>query len=184
MPVQKSAINGLYIVTWEQLEDPRGFFLQTYQFGEISRVLGRNLRLRQGNHSRSRPRVLRGFHKEMWDKLVYVVRGHALCVVADTRPESPTFGTTLSFALGDPPHGQRVRLFISEGLANAIYCPVETDYLNDVSEEFEPSRRSGVIWNDPTLAVPWPDQQPILSATDSAHPTLKETFPSHPLFFR
>jgi dTDP-4-dehydrorhamnose 3,5-epimerase len=184
MPVQESAINGLFVITWKQLEDTRGVFLQTYQFGEISRALGRDLRMRQGNHSRSRPRVLRGFHKEPWDKLVYVVRGHATCVVADTRPASPTFGTALRFELGDPPLGQRARLFISQGLANAFYCSVETDYLNDVSEEYDPSGRSGVIWNDPTLNVPWPDKQPILSATDRVLPTLQELFPSHPLFVR
>jgi dTDP-4-dehydrorhamnose 3,5-epimerase len=126
--------------------------------------------------------VLRGFHRERWDKFVYVVRGQATCAVADTRPASRTFGMTLTFELGDPPLGQRARLFISEGLSNAFYCPVETDYLNDVSEEFDPSSRSGVIWNDPTLNVPWPDKQPILSAVDRALPTLKELFPSHPLF--
>ena len=156
--------------------DDRGFFKQTYQHGEISAAIGRKLRMRQGNHSRSAARVLRGFHSEPWDKLIYVVRGIATCVVADIRPSSPTCGTTESFLLGDDP-GSRDRVFISEGLSNAFYCHSETDYLNDVSEEFDPHQRSGVRWNDPTLNVQWPDDDPILSEQDRNQPLLKELFP-------
>lgn len=182
MPVVQTSIAGLYVVKWEEIFDARGFFRQTYQFGELSTALGRDLRLRQGNHSRSHPRVLRGFHREPCDKLIYVVRGHATCVVADTRPESATFGTALSFEMGDSP-GRRIRLFVREGLANAFYCHTEVDYLNDVSEEFDPSNRSGVAWNDPTLDIPWPDRDPILSDSDRQLMTLQQLYPDHSRFF-
>lgn len=179
MPVQTSEIEGLLIVSWDRLHDDRGFFKHTYQYSELAQALGREPRLRQGNHSRSHAGVLRGFHIEPWDKLIYVPRGLATCVVADVRPQSPTFGRTKSFLLGDSP-GTMDRVFIHRGLANAFYCHVETDYLNDVSEEFEPSGRGGVAWNDPHLNVSWPDPNPVLSETDRRQPTLRELFPGHP----
>lgn len=181
MPVHKTSIDGFLIIRWKLFEDGRGFFKQSYQAGEIADALGRAPKLGQGNHSRSRPKVLRGFHREPWDKLVYVVRGTALCAVADTRPDSPTFGKAETILLGDAP-GERARLFISQGLANAFYCFSETDYINDVSEEFRPEGRGGVIWNDPTLAIDWPDKDPILSQTDTALPTLRDLYPDHAIF--
>ncbi|MFT4195315.1 dTDP-4-dehydrorhamnose 3,5-epimerase family protein [Ottowia sp.] len=179
MPVQTTPIDGLLVVTWDTVRDERGFFKQSYQHGELAQALGREPRLRQGNHSRSQARVLRGFHLEPWDKLIYVPRGLATCVVADVRPASPTFGQTARFLLGDSP-GRLDRLFIHSGLANAFYSHTETDYLNDVSEEFDPAGRGGVAWNDPHLNVPWPDAEPILSPADRRQPTLRALFPEHP----
>lgn len=173
MPVIETEIAGLFVVQWNSIEDPRGFFKHTYQFSELAAALGRDPRLRQGNHSRSVPGVLRGFHVEPWDKLIYVPRGHARCVVVDPRPKSPTFGKHLTFELGDEP-GQRDRLLISRGLANAFYCHTETDYLNDVSEEFDPSNRRGFLWNDPDLNVEWPTASPILSEQDRTLPRLRD----------
>ncbi|MGB3068046.1 MAG: dTDP-4-dehydrorhamnose 3,5-epimerase family protein [Ottowia sp.] len=183
MPVHRTAIEGLLVLTWDTVNDERGYFKHTYQHGELAQALGREPRLRQGNHSRSRARVLRGFHIEPWDKLIYVPRGLATCVVADVRPMSATFGHTVRFLLGDSP-GRLDRVFIHRGLANAFYCHTETDYLNDVSEEYDPSGRGGVAWNDPHLNVPWPDADPVLSEADRCQPTLKALFPQHPLMAR
>jgi dTDP-4-dehydrorhamnose 3,5-epimerase len=104
-----------------------------------------------------------------------------MCAVADVRPDSSTFGAVETFLLGDEP-GAMHRIFVCRGLANAFFCLTEVDYLNDVSEEYDPSDRGGVIWDDPTLAVAWPTADPILSSTDQKLPTLKAKFPDHPLF--
>ena len=50
-----------------------------------------------------RARVLRRFHAEAWDKLVYVPRDTAVAAVADTRPDSPTLGHSVTSKIGDPP---------------------------------------------------------------------------------
>jgi dTDP-4-dehydrorhamnose 3,5-epimerase len=181
MAVLETAIQGLYLVQWTRFPDERGFFKHSYQLHELEEAVGRPVLLRQGNHSRSHPGVLRGFHAEPWDKLIYVVRGRARCVVADVRPDSPTFGTHVAFELGDEP-GAYDRIFVEQGLANAFYAYDEVDYLNDVSREFDPSDRNGFAWNDPTLAIEWPTDSPILSEADAHLPTLRERFPAHPLF--
>ena len=182
MPVLPTRIDGLIAVQWDTHADARGFFRQTYQLDELEAAVGRSIRLVQGNHSRSAPGVLRGFHAEPWDKLVYVGRGTVLAAIADIRPDSPTFGEVVTFLLGDPP-GTRLRLFIGEGLANAFCATGDgpADYLYDVGDYWRPGvDKRAVAWNDPDLAVSWPLEEPALSAEDAVNPTLRELFPGHP----
>jgi dTDP-4-dehydrorhamnose 3,5-epimerase len=181
--VEETGINGLLVVRWPTHGDERGFFRQTYQIAEIAEALGREPVLRQGNHSRSEPGVLRGFHAEPWDKLVYVACGFAFAAIADIRTESPTFGEHRTFILGDPPSGERLRLFVSKGLANA-FCALgqaPVDYLYDVSDYWRPGvDKPSVAWNDPDLGVEWPVADPVLSDADHANPRLRDLFPDHP----
>jgi dTDP-4-dehydrorhamnose 3,5-epimerase len=183
MPIEKTDIDGLLVVRWDTFGDDRGFFRQTYQVRELTDALGREPVLRQGNHSRSAPGVLRGFHAEPWDKLVYVVRGLAMAAIADIRPDSPTFGVARTFLLGDPPRGERLRLFIAQGLANS-FCTLgegDVDYLYDVSDYWRPDiDKPSLAWDDPDLAVAWPLADPVLSDADAKNPTLRELFPDHP----
>jgi dTDP-4-dehydrorhamnose 3,5-epimerase len=157
--------------------DDRGWFITTYQQPEVEAALGRPLRRMQGNHSRSHAGVLRGFRLEPWDKFIYVAHGTALVVVADPRPESPTFGQSRSFLLGDAPGG-RHRVFVAEGLANAFLAITECDYLNEVGELYVEGPRKSFAWNDPTIAFPWPTQNPVLSPKDAQLPTLLELLES------
>lgn len=185
MPVEATRIEGLLVVRWQTYEDDRGFFRQTYQIGELEEALGRTPVLRQGNHSRSVPGVLRGFHAEPWDKLIYVARGNAMAAIADIRPNSPTFGEALTFHLGDPPKGEHIRLFISQGLANSfcVYGDIEVDYLYDVSGYWQPGlEKPSIAWDDPDLAVGWPLDEPLLSDADRTNPSLRQLFPAHPRF--
>jgi dTDP-4-dehydrorhamnose 3,5-epimerase len=187
MTAERTEIEGLLVIRWDTHGDERGFFRQTYQVREIAEALGREPVLRQGNHSRSAPGVLRGFHAEPWDKLVYVVRGLAFAAIADIRPDSQTFGQACSFLLGDGPDGERIRLFISEGLANS-FCTLgdgPTDYIYDVGDYWRPDiEKPAVIWDDPDLAVNWPLADPTLSEADRANPSLRELHPHHPRWAR
>jgi len=94
-----------------------------------------------------------------------------MVAVADIRRDSPSFGQVFTTMLGDLP-GTHARIFVQRGLANAFYCYDEVDYINEVSEPFSPEGRGGVAWDDPDLAVDWPDKTPILSASDRALPSL------------
>lgn len=182
MHIESTGIRGLLIVRGETHGDERGFFRETYRHSELEAALGRPLALRQGNHSRSRPGVLRGFHAEPWDKLVYVVRGTVFAAVADLRPDEATFGDVATFWLGDPP-GERIRLFLAEGLGNAFCAVGETpvDYLYDVGVEWFPGvDKNAVAWNDPDLDVDWPITSPVVSAEDAAAPRLRDQVPDHP----
>jgi len=167
MPVTRTRIEGLLVIESTEHDDARGFFRETYRLDEVAAQLGREPRFRQGNHSRSAAGVLRGFHAEPWDKLIYVVRGLAYCAVADVRPGSPTYLESESFLLGDPP-GRPIRLFVAQGLANAFQAIHETDYVNEVSETFDAAQRKGFAWDDPSIGIDWPIIPPTLSPADGA----------------
>lgn len=181
MPVEPTGIEGLLVVRWDTHGDDRGFFRQTYQVRELTGSLGFEPALRQGNHSRSAPGVLRGFHAEPWHKFVYVAHGTVFAAIADIRPDSSTFAETRTFTLGDPP-GERIRLFISDGLANS-FCVVgdqPADYVYDVSGYWQPRLpKRAVAWDDPDLAVDWPVDKPIISPADRQNPTLRDLVPDH-----
>jgi dTDP-4-dehydrorhamnose 3,5-epimerase len=86
--------------------------------------------------------------------------------------------------LGDAP-GERLRLFVSAGLANAYATvgDVDVDYLYDVSEEWTPQAdKRSIAWDDPDLGVEWPFEHPALSDADRANPRLRDRFPDHPLW--
>lgn len=186
MPIEPTDVEGLLVVSWDTHADDRGFFRQTYQVSELERTLGRPVVFRQGNHARSRPGVLRGFHAEPWDKLVYVAHGSVLAAVADIRPESATFGEVRTFVLGDD-DAQRRRLFVGAGLANAYcaYGEVAADYIYDVGEEFRTDvDKLAVAWDDPDLGVEWPVSTPLVSPADRVNPTLRQRFPDHPRWRR
>lgn len=186
MPVEPTAIPQLLVVRWETHDDPRGYFRQTYQLSELEEHLGRSIRFQQGNHSRSRPGVIRGFHAEPWDKLIYVARGRVQGAFADMRPDSPTFGAVVTMHLGDPggEHPtEQVRVFVPRGVANAfcVHGEEPADYLYDVTDVWRPGQvHPTIAWDDPDLDVHWVVDDPILSTADRANPRLRDVVPNHP----
>lgn len=183
MPITTTPLQDVLVVTQLTHDDDRGFFRQTFVLDELAEALGRTPTFRQANHARSAPGVLRGFHAEPWDKLVYVSRGRVLAVVADFRPQSATFGEHVTVELGDGT--DRHRLFVPQGVGNS-YCVVgdePADYLYDVTAVWQAGvDKQAVAWDDPTLGVQWPIDDPVLSDDDRTAPTLRERFPTHPIF--
>ena len=181
MSVETTSIPDLLLVTQPTHGDDRGFFRQTYVLSELEAELGRSVRFVQGNHARSAPGVLRGFHAEPWDKLVYVARGRALAVFVDLRPDSPAFGEHVAVELGDGT--ARPRVFVPEGVGNS-YCVLgdePADYIYDVTDEWSPGvDKRAVAWDDPDVGAPWPIDDPVLSDEDANAPSLRERFPDHP----
>ena len=146
---------------------------------ELNEMNGGNFQVRQINHSRSIKGVLRGLHAERWEKIVWVPRGHAFCAIVDIRPESPTFGQYEAFELSAE---NRQALYIPEGFANSLYARQDMDYMYMVSKTYDGSDTFAVAWDDPDIAVPWPDDQPIISERDRNNPRLREIYPDHARF--
>jgi dTDP-4-dehydrorhamnose 3,5-epimerase len=128
----------------------------------------------QDNWSRSVGGSLRGLHYQRAPKaqakLVSVVRGEIFDVVVDIRRGSPTFGRWLGVELSDR---SRKMLYVPVGFAHGFCVLSElADVLYKVSAEYDPELESGIVWNDPRLAVSWPVEEPLLSARDSRLPYL------------
>lgn len=174
--IKKTSISGLLILERPVFEDERGFFKEVFHKDEIKSSTGIAFNAVQMNHSRSKPKVLRGLHAEQWNKVVYPMTGEAFVAIVDIRPDSPSFGKFETFEVGE---NNRIGLFIPNGLANSLCVTgnTELNYLYLVDAYYDGSDTRAIIWNDPDINIPWPIKDPIISERDKNNPTLRQMFP-------
>jgi dTDP-4-dehydrorhamnose 3,5-epimerase len=172
MKVTPTALEGVLLVEPLVWPDPRGFFLETYSRARYA-AAGIAAEFVQDNHSRSVRHVIRGLHYQLRPgqaKLVRVIAGTILDVVVDLRRGTPTYGRWLSLELSATVPRQ---LYVPSGFAHG-FCVLsevaEVEY--KVDRYYDPARERGIVYNDPTLAIPWPTREPILSDKDRQLPPL------------
>lgn len=155
-------------------EDERGFFLEFYKYSEFDRA-GIEVTFVQDNHSCSKRGVLRGLHYQLHPKaqgkLVRCVRGRIWDVAVDIRRGSPTFGKWVAVELSEE---NKYMLWIPIGFAHGFVALEDSEIIYKCTAEYDPSLDRGIIWNDPTLKIPWPVVEPLLSEKDRNLPTLNE----------
>ena len=106
---------------------------------------------------------------------VRVVRGRVWDVAVDIRPGSSTFGHWVAAELSED---NRHMLFVPVGFAHGFLVLSEVaDVLYKCSHIYVAETEAGIAWNDPDIAIPWPIADPLLSARDTANPTLRAAFP-------
>jgi dTDP-4-dehydrorhamnose 3,5-epimerase len=159
--------------------DERGWFVETYNAGRYA-DLGIGVTFVQDNHSMSAEvGTLRGLHFQApphgQDKLVRCVRGRIWDVAVDVRKGSPTWGQWVGAELSADNGWQ---LFVPIGFAHGfVTLEPNTEVEYKCSALYAPGAEGAVIWNDPTIALPWPlaaGAEPVLSAKDTIAPTLAE----------
>jgi len=177
----KTKINGLYYFQAEKFNDERGFFSQVVILPELDKIFGQPFNIKQVNHARSKKNVVRGMHAEGWNKLITVISGKICSVLADIRPDSPTFKQIEYFELGyDHQEKYGNGLFIPQGLANSICVlegPVSYLYLVDkLYQNRDEKDNLSVNIFDPELNINWPikKEEMILSARDKQAVSLEE----------
>jgi dTDP-4-dehydrorhamnose 3,5-epimerase len=156
--------------------DDRGFFVETFRASAFE-GLGIDTTFVQHNHSRSSRGVLRGMHYQLGlAKLVRCARGRILDVVVDIRRLSPCFGQWEAFTLDDERHQQ---LYVPAGFAHGFVVlsdVADVVYLQD--DYYDPSRDRGIAFDDPDVAITWPDGLALLtSERDRRQPRLREVDP-------
>ncbi len=152
----KTSLPGLLRIERPVRADPRGFFHEVVRLEELSAITGQPFEVRQVNHSNSVEGVLRGLHAESWNKIVWIPRGRAFSAIVDIRPASPTFGKYEIFELSAE-NGRA--LYLPEGFANSVYAITEIDYLYLVTKTYDGSDTTAITWDDPDIAIPWPDRE-------------------------
>jgi len=178
MNVEPTAIPDVLLLTPPRYLDGRGFFSETWN---ESRFVEAGIRgpFVQDNHVKSADRgVVRGLHLQIapnaQGKLIRVVRGAIWDVAVDVRRGSATYGRHVGVVLSAENWQQ---LWVPAGFLHG-YCTIEpdTEVIYKVTAPWDRRAERGVIWNDPTLAVPWPiaAADAILSDKDRALPRLIE----------
>lgn len=172
----KELLPGAWVLTPRQHGDPRGLFLEWYKAAVLEEVTGRRFELAQANHSVSSRGVVRGIHYAEVPpgqaKWVYCPQGALLDVIVDLRVGSPTFGASASVVLDDV---DRRVVFLSEGLGHGFVVQSDTAslvYL--VNAPYDPEREHTVDPLDPSLAIDWGVESPVLSDRDAVAPSLAE----------
>lgn len=169
----KLAIPEVLLIAPRVQTDTRGFFMETYKRSEFA-AAGISESFVQENHSSSLRGVLRGLHFQRpphaQSKLVRVVSGTIFDVAVDLRPDSATRGRWVGVDLSA---ADRTMMYIPAWCAHGFCVLSErADVLYHASAEYSPAHESGVMWNDPALAITWPVTDPIVSDRDKQWPRL------------
>lgn len=169
-------IEGVYIIDVKTYGDYRGYTMETYKESEFQEA-GLDYTFVQDNQSGSRKGVLRGLHFQKTypqAKLVRVLQGEVFDVAVDLRKGSATYGKWVGVLLSAENHRQ---FMVPRGFAHGFV--VVSDYAEfayKCDAFYHPEDEGGIIWNDPDIAVEWPEVgEIILSEKDKVHPTLAES---------
>ena len=172
----ETEIEGVYIIDVKTYGDERGYFMETYKESDF-KAAGLDYTFVQDNQSSSRKGVLRGLHFQKTfpqAKLVRVIKGEVFDVAVDLRKGSKTYGKWVGVLLSEENHRQ---FMIPRGFAHGFV--VVNDYAEfacKCDELYHPEDEGGIMWNDPDIAVQWPNvDEIILSEKDKNHPPLAES---------
>ena len=169
MTVIETDVLGAVIIEPKVFGDERGFFLETFQAERYKELAGIDMEFVQDNHSRSGKNVLRGLHFQKTKpqgKLVRVVRGEVFDVAVDIRKDSPTYGQGAGVYLTEE---NKRQFWVPPGLAHGFVVLSDVaDFEYKCTDYYDPSDEGCLRWNDPTVAIAWPEGiEPILSAKDA-----------------
>jgi dTDP-4-dehydrorhamnose 3,5-epimerase len=173
-----TSLPGVLLLEPEVFRDERGFLLETFRESWLQQA-GLDVALVQENQSRSQRGVLRGLHYQLCSpqgKLVRTARGTVFDVAVDVRRGSPHFGQWTGAVLDDVTHRQ---LWIPPGFAHG-FCVLseEADVVYRCTSYYDAPSNRGIAWDDPALAIAWPDAGPrLLSAKDRQQPRLADVPP-------
>ncbi|RKN11540.1 dTDP-4-dehydrorhamnose 3,5-epimerase family protein [Streptomyces radicis] len=179
MKARELAVAGALEFTPRVFDDERGLFVSPFQGDAFARAHDAPLfPVAQTNHSVSRRGVVRGVHYTLTPpgnaKYVYCARGAALDIVVDIRVGSPTFGKW-DVVLMDQRHFRS--MYFPVGVGHAFVALDDHTVMSYMlSEGYVPENELAIKALDPALGLPIPDDlgAPVLSARDTAAPTLAE----------
>lgn len=150
----------------EPHRDDRGTFVELYR-----REWETGVDTVQWNAVHTDAGVLRGVHVHpRHDDYLTVIRGRATIGVRDLREGSPTEGAGACVELsGEHP----TAISIPHGVAHGFYFQQPSTHIYAVSHYWDTADELGCRWDDPALAIPWPQSSARLSPRDEALPSLE-----------
>ena len=169
MKIIKTKFKDLIIYKKNTYKDNRGYFRELY--------LQKNFKTRFPFDvmSFSKKNVLRGLHlqtKKTQTKLVTVLKGEILDVCVDCRKKSKTFGKYFSIKMTE---GENTSLLIPAGFAHGFYTLTDNVIVHYKCSNYRHKNSEiGILWNDKTLQIKWPNKNPIVSDKDKKNITFKE----------
>jgi dTDP-4-dehydrorhamnose 3,5-epimerase len=165
MNIEKTAIEGVYIINNFNASDDRGQFVKTFNKNLFA---NNNLEfsIRESYFSVSKKNVIRGMHFQLpphdHEKLVFVPKGSIIDVVLDLRKSSKTFKKFISIELSSE---NRKSIFIPKGLAHGFKSTEdETVTVYNVGTEYDSNSDLGIKYD--SFGFDWEIETPIISRRD------------------
>ena len=153
--VEKTPIDGLYVIEPKVHGDSRGYFTETYNLNDM-KEFGIDTVFVQDNQSMSVKGVLRGLHYQIkypQTKLVRVIKGEVFDVAVDLRKGSKTYGKWYGVLLSEE---NKKQFYIPEGFAHGFLVLSDTaEFCYKVSDFYHVSDEGGLAWNDPKIGIKW-----------------------------
>jgi dTDP-4-dehydrorhamnose 3,5-epimerase len=169
MVFKELPLRGAFVIEIEPREDERGFFARTFCSQEFA-AHGLETRISQCSiSSNARRGTLRGMHWQAdpngEEKLVRCTRGALYDVIVDLRRDSPARGRWAALELSQDNHRM---LYIPKGFAHGFQTLEDnTEVFYQISVAYQPDAARGIRWDDPTIAIDWPDvSERIISERD------------------
>jgi dTDP-4-dehydrorhamnose 3,5-epimerase len=178
MDVIATELPAVKILHPQRFQDERGFFCEVYHSARFNKAIGQTVNFIQDNFSLSlHPGTLRGLHFQIapfeQSKLVRCDLGRILDIVVDIRHGSPTYGQYISAVLSAE-RGEQ--LWIPAGFAHGFYTlEANCAVTYKVDKGYSAAHDRGLAFDDPNLAIGWPNiAPPLLSPKDRLHPKLAD----------
>ncbi len=158
MKVTPLNIPDVLLIEPHVFDDSRGFFFESFREDIFRKETSLDVSFVQDNHSKSSQGVLRGLHYQLpphaQGKLTRVIQGEVLDIAVDIRELSPTCGQYVAEILSSQ---NKKQLYIPEGFAHGFLTLSKTsEYLYKTTAFYNAESERCIIWNDPTLNIPWP----------------------------
>jgi dTDP-4-dehydrorhamnose 3,5-epimerase len=174
MPFEIKAcpISGLFEIQPKIFADSRGYFFETWSRRDFE-AGGIDAQFVQDNQSRSVKGVLRGLHFQKnhpQGKLVRAVEGEIFDAAVDIRAGSATRGKWHAVVLSGEKQNQ---FYIPQGFAHGfLVLSVTAVFAYKCTDFYYPQDEGGIIWNDPSIGIEWPDigMEYLLSDKDKKLP--------------
>jgi len=161
MKLINTKIAGLKLIKSKIFKDSRGYLRETFRNKLIKKKFIFDVM------SFSKKGVLRGLHiqtKKSQAKIITVTHGKVLDVAVDLRKKSKTFGKYFSIVISDK---SDFSFYIPEGFAHGFLCLSENCTLNYKCSEYRHQKSETTLqWDDRSVGIKWPIQNPLLSKKD------------------
>jgi len=176
MLIKNTPIPGALIIVPEPVTDERGFFARTWCQSEF-KAYGIDVTFVQCSLSFNlRKGTLRGMHFQIEPhaevKLVRCTAGTIYDVIVDARISSPTFKKWHAVELSAE---NRLQVFVPRGVAHGFLTREHRAVVTyQISEFYREEQQRRFRYDDPALAIPWPQKVTAISEKDKTSPMFDE----------